>query len=116
MSGMTREETIKLEKGIAIAVAEVRTIRNMGRCERCQHWRWIRDEDHSARAYFADPHDTREYVWPGPHGECLLVHDTSYTETFDSQSAWVHGVYYLPDLSLITKPEFGCVLFEERAG
>jgi len=86
----------------------------MGRCRDCKHWRWIQNENMPARPYFADAHDARTFVWPGPYGECEIVHDTSYHVDFDSQPAWIYGMYYLPDLSLMTKPEFGCILFEEK--
>ena len=64
-------------------------------CKTCAHWRWIRNENYEC--------------WPGPHGECGLIWHLSY----DNVPAWVAGGEGNDDdLSLITKPEFGCVLWK----
>jgi len=67
----------------------------MNTCITCKHWRHIRDEDFEG--------------WPGPHGECEL-----FDEDSQDQLAWIVGIVVAhphlcaEDLSLITKPEFGC--------
>ncbi len=80
-------------------------------CKTCQYWRFIRDTD-----LVVD----KETTWKGPHGECHRIHDLSHDET-----AWV-DIWMGPEdpvipidkrnlaseSSLITKPEFGCVLYE----
>lgn len=68
----------------------------MNTCATCKYWRHIRDEDYK--------------TWPGPHGQCQL-----FDEDSQDQLAWLsgivaehQGVSFAEDLSLITKPEFGC--------
>jgi len=104
----------ELEEDIEKAVAEVRSSLMKGgtiaRCAECKHWRKIRDGDHDFRPFYEDAHNPRKYTWPGPHGECGKLSDIS----FDTEPAWIHGQYFIPDLSLMTMPDFGCVLFEER--
>lgn len=67
-------------------------------CKTCKHWRHIRDADYTDY----EPH------WNGPHGECGVIDDFS-TEN----KAWIHG-YDRADISLITMPDFGCVLHTQR--
>ena len=80
-------------------------------CGECKYWGHIRDEDYLATPFYVDPHEIRDYTWPGPHGECMLIGDISYSD----QSAWLYAQLYIPDISLITQPTFGCVLGEKRA-
>ena len=72
-------------------------------CKTCKHWRKIRDEDFKE--------------WPGPHGECNKVND------FEFSTAWVSSAIFPIDPgipvqnattepSLITQPDFGCILGE----
>lgn len=65
----------------------------MNTCATCLHWRKIRDENYKQ--------------WPGPHGECKAVSDTS------ESVAWVWGEEGTggEDVSLITQPSFGCTLW-----
>ncbi len=80
-------------------------------CKDCKHWRKIRDEDHQAE---------EGVVWPGPHGECMLIDEFS-----TDKKAWVYSSLSsldnrLPvqnaevEPSLITKPDFSCLLGETR--
>ena len=75
-------------------------------CSNCKHWRKIRDEDLQAE---------EDVVWPGPHGECMLIDEFSV-----DKNAWVYSSLSPLDNrfpvqnaeiepSLITKPDFGCV-------
>ena len=64
----------------------------MNRCRNCTYWRWIRDENYGE--------------WVGPHGECRLLDRWS-------ELAWVAGSEGNDDdLSLVTKPEFGCIMWK----
>ena len=71
----------------------------MNTCLTCKHWRKIRDED--------------AFGWPGPHGECLNLDEFSTDKT-----AWLWFANVekdnCGDLSLVTKPDFGCTLWEEK--
>ena len=66
----------------------------MNTCQTCRFWRHIRDETFEG--------------WPGPHGECQLIDEYSI-----DQLAWIAGDDDA-DLSLITKPKFGCVAWQGK--
>ena len=78
-------------------------------CSDCKHWRKIRNEH-----YVRKDGDT----WYGPHGEC---HRISFPDA--EIKAWLSDAVYPIDPekpvenaavepSLITKPDFGCILWE----
>jgi len=70
----------------------------MNTCETCRYWRKIRDANLGN--------------YPSPHGECTLINDLSFDEV-----TWIWPPSPTPkdceDLSLITKPEFGCNQWEQ---
>ncbi len=82
----------------------------MGCCKDCKRWRHIRDT----------AINTENGVWSGPHGECMKIDEFS-----NDDGVWLHtwvgpanpclpceNVGY--ESSLITRPDFGCNLFEEK--
>jgi len=77
----------------------------MVKCSECKFWRFIRSDD-----FIVDD----ETTWKGPHGECNKITDTSYDEV----EAWVAPQLACEDVdtSLITKPDFGCILGENKNG
>ncbi len=94
-------------------------------CLNCKFWRFIRNEDYK--------------TWKGPHGECNKI--TDYSQ--DEEIAWLDSYTTYPDYdgkleeqgikypirmthdladneliqnaALITKPNFGCNLFEDKS-
>lgn len=72
------------------------------KCETCKFWRKVRDVDHST-GYDG-------VIWKGPHGECRKIDDLSTNE-----NAWLHGdeSNENEELILITKPDFGCTLYQK---
>ena len=79
-------------------------------CSTCKHWRKIRDENYAVKDV-ADP-TIITMVWPGPHGECMLMADCPKPGI-----AWVYACdsNNAPPsvLAFITKPEFGCILWKK---
>lgn len=70
----------------------------MKTCQTCKYWRKIRNENY------------KEY--PGPHGECLAISGDTVKGI-----AWIWGTEEDnndSDLSLVTQPNFGCTLWEEK--
>lgn len=89
-------------------------------CKDCKHWRLIRDEDFETK--------TGE-IWKGPHGECHKIDEFSidtkaWTCCIDNNACgncYENSIecakcktepYHEPNL--ITKEDFGCVLFEQK--
>lgn len=70
------------------------------KCGGCFFWRKIRDEDYEE--------------WPGPHGECRLIDESS-----QDQPAWLGATVpkgeELGDIYMITRPDFGCELGREAS-
>jgi len=73
----------------------------MKTCKTCNHWRKIRDKDCVI---------TMGTLWPGSYGECLRIDEYSI-----DTSAWLTSFGESTDeITLITKTDFGCVLYKEK--
>lgn len=82
-------------------------------CSNCKHWRKIRDEALKVE---------EDIIWPGPHGECMLIDQYS-----TDKSAWIY-VSIIPEdyrnpvtmnnvdmePSIMTSPDFGCIHGEAK--
>lgn len=66
-------------------------------CKTCKYWRFIRNDDFIV---------SNGMVWKGPHGECMRIEEYS-------DIAWLASTTSDDcEPTLITSPNFGCVLHE----
>lgn len=78
-------------------------------CKNCANWRFIRENDFRIKDGLA---------WPGPHGECDVICDLVEWDdkAWTSMSCECERVYEGQESNLMTKPEFGCILWENKNG
>ncbi|MFX0022182.1 MAG: hypothetical protein ACFE9S_07635 [Candidatus Hermodarchaeota archaeon] len=77
-------------------------------CKTCKYWSLIREDDYKIN---------NDYTWFGPHGNCKIIDDLTCRK---KDKAWTsmycecNRYYEDQEASLITKPDFGCILWKNK--